>query len=59
MRKRYLITYKSAKADGRAIWRMDRRGKLSPADIIKIEKQLSKECGTADQFAIINIREIS
>lgn len=54
-RKRYMISWKNKETTGRDHWVMERRGKLSSADIKELEMTLAKKWGFTSPVVIMNI----
>lgn len=44
---------------GRDQWRMERKGRLSPADIIRMEYDLAKKWGYPNAVLILNVVELT
>lgn len=59
MRKRYMISWKYNDVIGRDHWVMERRGKLSPADIKQQEFLIAEKWGYPGAVTITNFVAIN
>lgn len=59
MRKRYMISWKFKETTGRDGWVMERKGRLSPADIMQLEEKLAEKWGFPRPVIITNIVSIN
>ncbi|GAV11364.1 agarase [Paenibacillus sp. NAIST15-1] len=58
-RRRYLISWTCNGNNGRDHWVMERNGKLSAADIKRLEKDLSNKWGLSRPVIITNYIQIN
>ena len=62
-RARYMINWthndKNGRGFGRDGWVMERKGKLSTADIIRMEYELAKKWGYKTPVVITNVQQIN
>ena len=59
MKRRYMISWKYKETTGRDHWVMERRGKLSSADIKKLEVTLAEKWGFSSPVIITNFVQIN
>lgn len=59
MRRRYMISWKHNENIGRDHWVMERKGKLSPADIKQLEVTIAEKWGFYKPVIIMNVVPIN
>lgn len=58
-RRRYMISWKHGEHTGRGHWVLERKGKLSTADIKMLEKELGERYGSTTPVIITNYAQIN
>lgn len=61
MKRRYMISWAYQGSIGREVWVMNRKGKISSADIKFLEEDIAKRCGpiSAKYVIITNVVQIN